>query len=106
MRIDLLTLMARQKIPNALALSKASGGRIPITTAYRLVRSEGQLKGMGPLFEALCDVLEVGPGELFVRETAVIKKPVVRKTAKNAGKKAATTTKSTAPTKATRTRAP
>ena len=47
-----------------------SGKRISMSTAYRLRRMNGKLDTYGgDLLEALCDVLDVTPGELFERET-------------------------------------
>jgi DNA-binding Xre family transcriptional regulator len=51
------------------AVHKASGGRISLSTAYRLKKSEGKLKFLdADLLEALCDVFGVEPGELLERE--------------------------------------
>lgn len=50
------------------ALARASGGRIDMSQAYRLTRSRGQVRYLDTrLLEALCDVLEVKPGELLER---------------------------------------
>ena len=55
----------------AYDLSVASGGRISMSTAYRLVRSEGRLGTFNAdVLEALCDVLQVAPSELFERQPA------------------------------------
>ncbi len=66
---------------NAHALSVLSGGRISITTAYRLVANEGALAKMSETLEALCDVLQVEPSELFERDGAKAK-PVKKAAAK------------------------
>ena len=51
------------------ALSKQSGDRISESTAYRLVRQRGEVQMFdASVLEALCDVLEVEPGELFERD--------------------------------------
>jgi DNA-binding Xre family transcriptional regulator len=51
------------------ALTKASGGRIGMSTAHRLVQQKGRLKRFDrAVLEVLCDVLDVEPGELFERE--------------------------------------
>jgi DNA-binding Xre family transcriptional regulator len=51
------------------ALSKRSGGRVSLSTAYRLNRSRGKVATFdGELLEALCDVFGVGPGEVLERE--------------------------------------
>lgn len=50
-------------------LHKLSGGRISLSTAYRLNRLKGRLKMFDrDLLDALCDVLGVGPSDLFERE--------------------------------------
>jgi len=51
------------------SLSKRSGGRISLSTAYRLARIRGRLKlFQADLLEVLCDVLNVEPGELLERD--------------------------------------
>jgi DNA-binding Xre family transcriptional regulator len=51
------------------ALAKQSAGRISLSTAYRLVKRKGQLESFeSKLLEALCDVLNVEPGELLERD--------------------------------------
>ncbi len=53
----------------AYAVHKDSGGRISLSTAYRLKKSKGNLKFLDVgLLEALCDVFDVEPGELLERE--------------------------------------
>lgn len=50
-------------------LSRESGGRISMSTVYRLKRERGKLDTYrGAILEALCDVLGVTPGELFERD--------------------------------------
>jgi DNA-binding Xre family transcriptional regulator len=62
-------LAARGMTPYALA--KASGGRISMSTAYRLKDSRGRLETYAAeMLEALCDVFDVTPGELLEREPA------------------------------------
>jgi DNA-binding Xre family transcriptional regulator len=68
-------MLMRIKLPELLgdmspyALAKKSEGRISMSTAYRLVRLEGRVKTFdADLLEALCDVLNVGPGELLERD--------------------------------------
>ncbi len=47
-------------------LAKDSGGRISLSTAYRLVRMKGRLANFdSDMLAALCDVLKVQPGELL-----------------------------------------
>lgn len=68
MRIRVPELLeARQMTP--YRLHKLSNGRISLSTAYRLNRLHGRLKLFDrDLLDALCDVLEVGPGDLFERK--------------------------------------
>lgn len=48
------------------SLSKASEGRISMSTAYRLVKLKGRVKTFdAELCEVLCEVLGVGPADLF-----------------------------------------
>lgn len=50
-------------------LHKQSDGRISLSTAYRLARQDGRVALFdAQVLEALCDVLQVEPGELFERE--------------------------------------
>jgi hypothetical protein len=47
------------------ALSKASEGRISLSTAYRLVRLRGRVANFdADALAAPCDVLKIEPGEL------------------------------------------
>ncbi len=49
-------------------LYKVSGGRVSLSTAYRLNRGRGRLKHYdASLLEALCDVFGVGPGTILER---------------------------------------
>jgi DNA-binding Xre family transcriptional regulator len=51
------------------AAAKASSGRINESTLYRLQRQRGRVEFFNAdLLEALCDLLDVEPGELFERE--------------------------------------
>lgn len=53
----------------AYAVHKDSGGRISLSTAYRLKKSKGNLKFLDvDLLEALCDVFDAEPGEILERE--------------------------------------
>lgn len=58
-------------------LSKQSGGRISLSTAYRLVRLQGRVRRFeADMLEVLCDVLGVkDPGRLFELEGARTGKP-------------------------------
>jgi DNA-binding Xre family transcriptional regulator len=50
-------------------LARESGGRISMSTAYRLKRENGQLATYkAAMMDALCDVLGVKPSELLERE--------------------------------------
>ena len=71
--------MLRLRLPELLderemtpyALAKASGGRISMSTAYRLTRLKGRVETFDrSVLDALCDVLGVGPGELLERAAA------------------------------------
>ena len=51
------------------AFSKATKGRVSMSTAYRIVRMRGRLATFdATLLDAICDVLKVKPGQLFERE--------------------------------------
>ncbi len=51
------------------ACSKATEGRVSMSTAYRIVRMKGRLATFdATLLDAICDVLKVKPGQLFERE--------------------------------------
>jgi|JI7StandDraft_1071085.scaffolds.fasta_scaffold310831_1 DNA-binding Xre family transcriptional regulator len=67
MRLRLPELLRARGL-TAYALAARSGGRISESTAYRLIEMEGRLQTFGAdILAALCDVLEVEPGELFER---------------------------------------
>jgi DNA-binding Xre family transcriptional regulator len=67
-RIRLPELLDEHKI-TAYEVAKRSAGRIIPSTLYRLVRQGGRVKLFdGDLLEALCDVLDLEPGELLERE--------------------------------------
>jgi DNA-binding Xre family transcriptional regulator len=71
MRIRLPELMAAHGMATAYQLAKASNYRISITKAYRLVDSKGRPpRADFETLEALCDVFNVGPGELLERDAA------------------------------------
>jgi DNA-binding Xre family transcriptional regulator len=74
-------MLMRLRIPEltgdmtAYELSKRSGGRISMSTAYRLVEKEGRLHTFdAALLEALCDVLAVEPGDLLERNGPLAKR--------------------------------
>ncbi len=85
MRLRLPELLeARGLTPYAVAHHPLNAGRIKLTTMYRLVRSRGTKPPFTPaVLSALCDILEVEPGELFERNTppAAPKKRAPRKQA-------------------------
>lgn len=67
MRLRLPELLEAREL-TAYALAKQSDGRITRSLAYRLVSDRGTFKCLRPeQLEALCDLLEVSPGELFER---------------------------------------
>jgi DNA-binding Xre family transcriptional regulator len=70
-------MLMRLKLPELLderglspyALSKNSDGRISMSTAYRLVKLNGRVQNFdAEMLEALCDVLQVEPGQLMERD--------------------------------------
>jgi DNA-binding Xre family transcriptional regulator len=67
MRLRVSDLLAERQM-TAYELAKRSGGRIGISTAYRLAR--GEWKALSEtVLDALCDVLEIDdPGPLFERQ--------------------------------------
>ncbi|HXE58500.1 MAG TPA: helix-turn-helix transcriptional regulator [Gemmatimonadales bacterium] len=57
-------LRARGMTPYRLA--KASGGRISLSSAYRLARADGRFSCIrASVLEALCDIFSVGPGDVI-----------------------------------------
>ena len=68
MRLRIPELLSEKKVtPYRLALD--SGDRISMSTAYRLKRERGKLQTYkSDMLDALCDVLDVTPGELWERE--------------------------------------
>jgi DNA-binding Xre family transcriptional regulator len=68
MRLRLPELLEERDL-TAYEVAKKSGGRISPSTLYRLSRDKGYVESFSSsLLEALCDVLEVEPGELLERE--------------------------------------
>jgi DNA-binding Xre family transcriptional regulator len=68
MRLRLPELLEERGL-TAHSAALHSRGRINRATLYRLVRSEGRVRLLDTeLLEALCDLLDVGPGELLERE--------------------------------------
>lgn len=67
-RIRLPELLEERGL-TAYEVAKRSQGRIIPSTLYRLVRNRGHVRLIdGELLEALCDQLELAPGELLERE--------------------------------------
>ncbi|HEX5409189.1 MAG TPA: helix-turn-helix transcriptional regulator [Gemmatimonadaceae bacterium] len=68
MRLRVPELLAEHGL-TPYALSRRSGGRISMSTAYRLRENKGVLETYsGELLEALCDVFHIEPGDLLERE--------------------------------------
>lgn len=68
MRIRLPELLKEHKT-TAYGIARDSAGRILSSTLYRLARQRGRVKYLdSELLEALCDVLDVEPGDLLERE--------------------------------------
>jgi DNA-binding Xre family transcriptional regulator len=56
---------------NPYRLSTRSGNRISLSTAYRLKRVRGVLETYrSAMLDAICDVMEVTPAEIWEREPA------------------------------------
>ena len=66
MRLTVPALLAKREW-TAYQLAKESNGRISMSAAYRLATGDWKCLSSDVL-DALCDVLEVEPGELFERE--------------------------------------
>jgi hypothetical protein len=67
-RLRFVELMKEREL-TPYFVSKRSGGRISLSTAYRLERLNGALARFdAEVVDALCDVFDVEPGALFVRE--------------------------------------
>ena len=75
MRLRINELLKRREL-TPYALAKASGGRVSLPMVYRLQRSQGRFTTIkADVLDALCEVLDVEPRELFERE-----RPTRRKT--------------------------
>jgi len=67
MRLRLPELLKARQM-TAYALAQASQGRISMSLAYRMQREGGAFKCLSPdTLDALCEVLQVEPGDLFER---------------------------------------
>ena len=68
MRVRLAELLELRGM-TAYAVAQESEGRISTSALYRLLKSDGRVRLLdADLLDALCDVLEVEPGELLERE--------------------------------------
>lgn len=65
MRVRIAELLEKSG-KTAYALSQESDGRISTSAIYRLLANDGRARYLdSQLLDALCDVFEVGPGELL-----------------------------------------
>ncbi len=70
MRIRLPELLKERGL-TAYGLAAASKGRIDMSTLYRLTRAKGHVRYLdSQLLDALCDTLDVEPGELLERKAS------------------------------------
>lgn len=70
MRIRLPELLEERAL-TAYALSVQAKGRLDMSTLYRVVRANGEMRYFdSDLLDALCDVLDVEPSELLERAPA------------------------------------
>lgn len=68
MRLRLPELLDEHDL-TAYAVAQKSGGRISLSTIYRLTRNGGHVANFdAEMLEALCDVFGVGPGKILERE--------------------------------------
>jgi len=69
MRLRLPEFLTEHEV-TAYTLAQRSRGRISPSTLYRLVRNRGRVRYLdGDLLDALCDVLDLEPGDLLERES-------------------------------------
>jgi DNA-binding Xre family transcriptional regulator len=62
-------LMRSRGIKTAYMVAQRSNGAISQNVAYRLVKADGRFQKFGEdLLDALCDLFDVGPGELLEYE--------------------------------------
>jgi hypothetical protein len=65
MRIRIPELLKQHRM-TPYRLYKDSGGRVSLSTAYRLNRSRGHAQNFDAgLLDALCDIFRVGPGTIL-----------------------------------------
>jgi DNA-binding Xre family transcriptional regulator len=70
MRVRLAELLETRGL-TAYAVAQQSDGRVSTSALYRLLKSDGHARYLdAELLDALCDVLDVDPGELLEREPA------------------------------------
>ena len=68
MRVRLTELMEAKGL-SAYEIANRSDRRITMSTIYRLKKADGRMEYLNTsVLEALCDVLDVGPGELLERD--------------------------------------
>ena len=68
MRVRLAELLEARGL-TAYAVAQQSGGRVSTSALYRLLKVDGRPRLLdAELLDALCDVLDVGPGELLEPE--------------------------------------
>jgi DNA-binding Xre family transcriptional regulator len=68
MRIRFPELLKERGL-TAYAVARDSGGRISLSTIYRLKERDGRLDTFAAdMLEALCDVFDVTPGDLLERD--------------------------------------
>jgi DNA-binding Xre family transcriptional regulator len=68
MRLRLAELLESRGL-TAYAIAQQSDGRISTSALYRLLKSDGRARYLdAELLDALCDVLDVGPGDLLEHE--------------------------------------
>jgi DNA-binding Xre family transcriptional regulator len=62
-------MMRSRGFKTAYMVAQQSNGAISQNVAYRLVKSDGRFQKFGAeLLDALCDLFDVGPGELLEYE--------------------------------------
>lgn len=75
MRLRIPELFTEKGV-SAYRVAMSSDRRISLSTVYRLKRDEGRLETFrNDMLEALCDVLDVEPGDLFEREKPAPRTP-------------------------------
>lgn len=68
MRVRLAELLEARGL-TAYAVAQQSGGRVSTSALYRLLKAGGRPRLLdAELLDALCDVLDVEPGELLERD--------------------------------------